>query len=131
MIEVLQRYHLNARSILMRRVYRVVNPEDALYLKLDMSKGGPRGDHPANAKAGFSLMYFLSDLASFDIITVETREMHASMMDSVPFLRNGRDRLRYLPNGVNTQGFSPFLKPFSAKKSGPPRRKIGRPAKGL
>jgi|GEM_PF-5427947 hypothetical protein len=102
MIEVLQLYHLNARSILMRRVYSVVNPEDVLYLKLDMSKGGSRGDHPADTKAGFSLRYFLFDLASFDIITVETREMHAFMMDSFPFLRNGRDRLRYLPKGVNT-----------------------------
>ena len=115
-IDVLQLYHLNPWSILAGLVYRIINPKGILYLKLDMSKGGAGGDLPSEIEAGFSVRYFLFDLAHFDIITVETREMYAFMRDSFPFFKNCLDRLRYLPNGVDTQELSSFLKPFSAKK---------------
>jgi glycosyltransferase involved in cell wall biosynthesis len=117
-IDVLQLYHPKSESILVGFIYRIINRKGVLYLKLDldMRRVAPYRDHPGAYKTGFSIRRILFDLASFDIISVETKEVFSIVLDFFPFFKNHRDQIHYVPNGIDVKSMSSLVKPFSSKK---------------
>lgn len=118
-IDVLQLYHPKSESILVGFIYRIINRKGVLYLKLDLDKRrvAPYRDHPGAYKAGFSIRQILFDLASFDIISAETKEVFSIVRDFFPFFKNFRNRIHYVPNGIDVQRASNLFNSFEYKKN--------------
>jgi glycosyltransferase involved in cell wall biosynthesis len=120
-IDILQLYHLKPESFLVGLIYRIINPTGILYLKLDLNLNkeliSRNMDHPEHQRRGLSLRYFLFDLAHFDIISAESRGVYAYMREFFPFFKNCRDRIYYLPDGIDAQRMSTLSRPFEAKKN--------------
>lgn len=118
-IDVLQLYHLKPESILVGVIYRAINRHGVLYLKLDMNMSSvePYKERTKRLKALISLRYILFKLASFNVISVETKEVYVDAREFFPFFGYCRDRVHYIPNGIDIQSLSPVSKPFSDKSN--------------
>lgn len=118
-IDALQLYHLKPRSILVGLIYRIINRRGVLYLKLDQHEAAVAHyrDNPNEQKKGFSLRFLLFDLASFDIISAETKEVQTIMRDFFPFFKKLRDRVHYIPNGIDVQNVPPLFKPLRYREN--------------
>lgn len=122
-IDVLQLYHLKTESILVGLIYRIINRRGTLYLKLDLDIRSVAlcRDRPSRLRnllwTMFSLRYLLFNLAFFNIISVETKEVYTILRNFYPFFRSCRDRIYYIPNGINMQRVPHPLMPFIAKEN--------------
>ncbi|HWQ18178.1 MAG TPA: glycosyltransferase [Methanotrichaceae archaeon] len=123
-IDILQLYHLKPESIWMGVIYRAINRHGVLYLKLDLDVGTiARYREEPELRSGFSLRSFFSlrsllfRLASFDIISAETKEVYTIVRDFFPFFKNYRDKIYYIPNGIDMQSVRPLSMPFISKEN--------------
>jgi L-malate glycosyltransferase len=110
-IDVLQFYHLKLETILVGFIYRIINQKGILHLKLDISIAS------SQKEAGFSLRYFIFDLVHFDIISAESEKVYAFLKASFPFFKNCRDRIYYLPDGIDLRRISSIKRPFERKRN--------------
>lgn len=102
-IDVLQLYHFKYESLVIGFIYRLWNPGGVLYLKLDMSTADVQfyRKSAVRMKNTFYPSYLLFRLASFDLITVESREVYEFLANEHPLYKRFRHLLHYLPNGVD------------------------------
>jgi glycosyltransferase involved in cell wall biosynthesis len=63
-----------------------------------------------------SLRYLLFMLASFDIISVETRALYHFLKAEYPFFQRFKDKIYYIPNGIDVTKTSAFSKRFRDKE---------------
>jgi len=117
-IDIFQLYHLTIESILIGLIYRLVNPKGILYLKLDMDPdivASSEMNH--DLRAIFSIRAILFKLASFDIISAETKYLTEFLREKYPFLKKYRDKIHYIPNGVDMSKMAPMIGDFNEKEN--------------
>jgi glycosyltransferase involved in cell wall biosynthesis len=95
-IDVLQVYHIRNHSILVGWLYKLINRRGVLYMRLDMD---PR-DILSKGEPEMRWSVFRRK-APIDIMSVETREPYGYMSNEHPFFRLFKNRLYYIPSGVD------------------------------
>lgn len=118
---VFQVYELSWRSIIVGLIYRLFNRGGILYLKLDMNpsiiesyKKSPKLSR-LRWKNLFAIM--LIKLASFNIISVENRELYNFIKTGHPILMNFSNHIYYLPNGVDVKKLATLVDNFDKKEN--------------
>lgn len=104
-IDILQVYHLEYDSLVIGLIYRLVNRNGLLYLKLDTDPGiiDYYRNNPDKLKSKFHLHYLLFNLLSFDIISVESKMLFNFLLTEHPLYKRHSDRMFYLPNGLDLE----------------------------
>lgn len=114
-INVLQLYHFKDESILIGLIYRLINPKGKLYLKLDLHPGildiYKKDPNLFNKKT--SRLY---KLIKFNLITVESQELYEFIRSKHPYFRENRDRVYYLPNGIDRMKLPATIPPLKDRK---------------
>ncbi len=113
-IDILQLYHYKDESVIASFFYRAINPKGIVYLKLDLHpdildicKNEPR-------KLKSSRLY---DIAGFDVISAEYSESLDILGNLHPAFRRYRDRLYYVPNGIDTERLSRYRISYDKKEN--------------
>lgn len=123
-INVLQLYHIKEESVLVGLIYRLINPKGKLYLKLDL--------HPSildryqkdpdvfNQKT--SPLYNLVKtniikLVKFNVVTVESQEIYEYIRSNPPFFISNRERVHYLPNGIDNRKLPVTIPPLENREN--------------
>jgi L-malate glycosyltransferase len=116
--DIFQLYHLNVESILVGLIYRLINPRGILYLKLDMDPDIVDSyETNRSLSAIFSIRSILFKLVSFDIISAETKRLAKFLREKYPFLKKYRDKIHYIPNGVDVSRMAPMIGDFNEKEN--------------
>jgi glycosyltransferase involved in cell wall biosynthesis len=92
--DVLQVYHLDDKSILMSWLYRLINRNGIVYLKLDMDPVMCTSDDGRRRS-------FFYRKAPIDIMSIETKDVLDFMKNKHSFFRLFRDNLYYMPSGID------------------------------
>jgi len=69
-------------------------------------------EHPWKLKASRRSIFF----PEFDIISVETRNLYRFLKAQHPVLRRFKHSIHYVPNGVDSERLSPFLRSYESKQ---------------
>lgn len=108
-IDVFQLYHFKPESMLMALIYRLVNRKGIVYMKLDMDPSIIKiyQDNPQKKDTvGLKLSEYLFKRLSIDFFSVESRRVYEFLRDDHPLFRKFRDRVIYIPNGVDMKQIS-------------------------
>lgn len=115
-IDVLQLYHLKYESIILGRIYKLINPRGTLYLKMDANPliidqySGDRRQLLKRSQCFYSLK-------KFDIISAESQELITFLRRNHPLFQGLGDKLFYLPNGLNLSRLSGYTRPIKDKEN--------------
>lgn len=108
-IDVLMLNHLDDTAIAMAWLYKAINRRGIVYIKLDLDPGiiGGGQAHRGNA---------LYRTVPCDLMSVETRALHEYITVKHPFFSLFRDRLFYLPNGIDVDRLAGHARGFGEKE---------------
>lgn len=93
--DILQMFHVTLSSFCYAYIYKFLNKEGKLYLKLDCSHLLPERISNLNKIGKVFLKKFFN---KFDLITVEQEKIYKDLINQLPYLK---DKLKILPNGVD------------------------------
>ena len=93
--DILQMFHVTLSSFCYAYIYKFLNKNGKLYLKLDCSHLLPERISRLN-KIGQILLNKFFD--KFDLITVEQEKIYEDLINKIPYLEK---KLKVLPNGVD------------------------------
>lgn len=112
-IDVLQLFHYKDESFITGLIYRVVNPKGRIYLKLDLHPGIEDVYNKDPSRLKTSRIY---QLLEFDFISVESKQLYKFVREKHPYFKEFKNRIYYLPNGVDTKKLLPKVKSFDQKE---------------
>ncbi|VVB63778.1 D-inositol-3-phosphate glycosyltransferase [uncultured archaeon] len=118
-IDVLQLYHLKPESVLIGIAYRMVNRRGVLQLKLDMNSHVIEyyDKHPHERRNKYPIRRRIFNLASFDIVSVESKAMCNFIREVYPFLKGFEKKLYYIPNGIDASKLPSSPKGYGDKEN--------------
>lgn len=96
-IDVLQQFHFSKASALLAFIFKLMNKQAINYLKMDADYRN-LDLWKENSKNSFRKFLYKISMASFELITIETKIMDSELKKLWPFMQN---KLKYLPNGLS------------------------------
>ena len=93
--DILQMFHVTLSSFCYAYIYKFLNKEGKLYLKLDCSHLLPER---INGLGKIGKLFLRKFFEKFDLITVEQEKIYNDLISKLPYLSN---KLHILPNGVD------------------------------
>lgn len=130
-IDVLHLQGLKPESVVLGAVYRLFNPEGTLYLRPDISPVDINNYEEPGLSNLSTLKRALFDFASFDVVTVETAEMHNHLEQNHWIFENFSGEILQLPNCTDVTHLSKYTMNLDDKmKNIIHVGRIGAPAKG-
>jgi len=102
-IDILQVYHFTSESLIVSFIFRLLNKNSKIYLKLDMN---PEIINQYKQNVNDLLFknifqFVLLKFISFDIISVETKVLNKFLKAEHPLFRHFKINIHYIPSGVD------------------------------
>jgi len=110
-IDVLQVFQFSIASLLSGALYKILNPNGIVYIKLDWDFEGINR-HAADIRDFARFSKFID----YDIVSVESIPA-AEYLKNHPLLTKYADKIYYIPNGVDVEPYSNYLIPWESKEN--------------
>lgn len=118
-IDVFQLYHFKVETIIMALIYRVLNKKGIIYVKLDMNENNVKEceEHRKKHPIVYAILQQLIKLSSVNFFSIENKELQQRVITGHPVLKTFKDRIYYLPNGLDIERLLPLRNNYDEKEN--------------
>jgi glycosyltransferase involved in cell wall biosynthesis len=113
-IDILQLYHLKYESYIMGFIFKMINRNGILYLKLDWDPEVIKYYKKNSAYLRKKRHILYKKIFPFDIVSSETEQLYDFLRSDHPLLKDSKS-LYYIPNGVDANNLSELTVNFDKK----------------